>query len=82
MTLEITDFIAGCMIQLGTYLKIQKNPIGWIMTMVTIIYWVWRASYTGFISQQFWHIVSFLMALHGYVTWRSNELVLLDVRIK
>lgn len=69
---EITDFLAGCLIQYGNYLKIRKNPIGWLFSMGAILYWVGRAHMTGFNSQCLWHMVSFMMAAYGYFIWRKQ----------
>ncbi len=72
MSGEILDFLAGCLIQYGNYLKIRKNHLGWMVSMIAIIYWVIRAHTTGFSSQMFWHMVSFMMASYGYLSWRKE----------
>jgi len=72
--LEITDFIGGLLIQLANYLKVRKIAFGWLITALTIIYWFFRVSSIGFVSQSFWHIFSFIIAVHGYITWtKQNE---------
>ena len=70
--LEVTDFIAGMTIQMGNILKIKKLPIGWLLSLVAIAYWIIRAHTTGFYSQTFWHAVSFSVATFGYLQWRKT----------
>lgn len=72
MTGEILDFLAGCCIQYGNYLKIRKKAVGWLFSMGSIVYWVCRARTTGFSSQCFWHMVSFMMAAYGYYKWNKE----------
>lgn len=71
--LEITDFVAGLAIQIANDLKVRKLAIGWLVTAIAIIYWFVRASSIGFVSQSFWHIVSFIIAAHGYILWKKQE---------
>lgn len=69
---EILDFIAGIFIQYGNYLKIRKKSLGWLFSLVAIIYWICRAQSMSLNSQAFWHICSFMMAAYGYWNWRKN----------
>jgi hypothetical protein len=70
---DVTDLMAGCLIQVGNYLKIRKKATGWACSCVAIVYWVFRSHSTGFAMQEFWHMVSFLMASFGYLTWVRNN---------
>jgi Nicotinamide mononucleotide transporter len=70
---EITDFIAGCLIQYGNYLKIKKNALGWLCSMIAVVYWVLRAGSMDLKSQMFWHIVSFMVMSYGFLSWRRTE---------
>ncbi len=71
--MEMLDFAAGLMIQVGNYFKIRKRAIGWLFSMGAIIYWIGRANYTQFQAQMFWHMVSFMMAASGYFLWRKSS---------
>ena len=73
--LEMADFLAGCTIQIGNYMKIRKMASGWLLSMAAIVYWICRAQSTGFQAQMFWHMVSFMMAAFGYVKWRYDKLL-------
>lgn len=68
---EISDFMAGCLIQYGNYLKIKKNSFGWLCSMVAVVYWVLRAGSLDLKSQMFWHIVSFMVMSYGFLSWRT-----------
>ena len=69
---DLTDLGAGLLIQGGNYLKIKKKATGWLCSCAAIVYWVFRSHSTGFAMQEFWHMVSFLMASFGYLTWRRG----------
>lgn len=69
---NITDFIAGLFIQVGTYFKIKKSKWGWFISMCCIIYWFIRAFSNGLYSQCFWHIFSLCLALYGYINWNKE----------
>lgn len=70
---ELTDFICGCCIQIGNYCKIKKNRLGWLISILCIIYWASRAMSMGLQSQLFWHMISLILALYGYYSWSSDE---------
>lgn len=70
---EITDFIAGFMIQIGSLLKIRKSSLGWLVSIFCIIYWMIRGYSLGLYSQTFWHLFSLSMAVYGLVTWWNEE---------
>ena len=61
------------MIQVANLLKIKKQSLGWLLSMVCIAYWICRGWSTGFMSQSLWHGVSFTMATNGFYKWRNNE---------
>lgn len=69
---EFTDLFAGLTTQLANVFKIQKKSLGWFLTMSVILYWIARTSQTGFQSQMFWNIVSFLIASYGFYNWRKT----------
>lgn len=70
---EICDCLAGCLIQYGNFLKIRKKAVGWLCSMIAIVYWVFRAHTTGFVMQQFWHITSFMVASYGFFNWLNQS---------
>lgn len=70
---ELTDFMTGLAIQVASYLKVRKNHWGWLLSMLAIIYWVVRGYTTGYVSQCFWHFVSFCVAFWGFFKWRNND---------
>ncbi len=70
---EITDFIAGFMIQVGSYFKIKKLSGGWLISIFCIIYWMIRGYSMGLYSQTFWHLFSLSMACYGLYSWDNEE---------
>ena len=70
---EITDFIAGLLIQIGSYFKIRKMPIGWLISIFCILYWMSRGYSLGLYSQTFWHLFSLSMAFYGLVCWWKKD---------
>jgi hypothetical protein len=66
---NITDFIAGLFIQIGNYYKIKKSKVGWVISIICIIYWMARAYSNGLYSQCFWHTISISLAIYGYIKW-------------
>ena len=70
---EYTDFLCGCLIQIGNFIKIRKHYTGWLISMFAIGYWVIRGYSTGFVSQTFWHLFSFCMATYGFIKWRYKD---------
>lgn len=74
---EITDFLCGALIQYGNYLKVKKNYLGWLCSMVAIVYWIVRGISTGFQSQSFWHMVSFMVAFYGFICWKKEKNVVI-----
>lgn len=70
---EFTDFLCGLLIQVGSILKIRKHYAGWLISMCSIIYWILRGWHTGFVSQTFWHCVSFTIALWGFLSWNKKQ---------
>lgn len=73
--MQLLDFFVGLMIQVGSYYKIKKNPIGWIISIVSIVYWSHRAMSLGLYSQCFWHAFSLCVAIYGYWSWREANAV-------
>ncbi len=71
--MQITDFIVGLMIQVGTYYKIKRNKKGWLISLLCICYWASRAISCGLYSQSFWHIFSFSTAMWGYYSWTKQD---------
>ncbi len=70
--LEIFDFIAVMGIQIGNYLKIKKLSTGWLLSMCSIAYFIVRALGCNFWSQSIGHMISFCMALYGFIAWRKK----------
>lgn len=70
---DITDFIAGALIQIGSYYKIKKNNVGWLISIVCIFYWMARAITMSLYSQCFWHLVSLSLAVYGYFNWKEKD---------
>lgn len=74
MNMEVLDFVAGLIIQIGNYLKVRHRAEGWLLSCTAILYWIIRANTTNFTSQCFWHMVSFCMAAWGYMNWRKEKI--------
>ncbi len=70
---ELTDFIAGLLIQVGSYYKIRKNKFGWVISMCCIIYWMARGLSLGLQAQSFWHVFSLCTAAYGFYTWNKDD---------
>jgi hypothetical protein len=72
MNYQIIDFIVGAMIQVGSYYKIKKNRVGWLISICSIFYWMFRAGSMGLYSQGFWHLVSLSIASYGFYSWSKE----------
>lgn len=68
---EIADFIAVALVQWGNYLKIKKSSYGWLLSMIAITYFIFRANCCGYYSQGIGHMISLSMATYGFISWRK-----------
>jgi len=71
--LEIIDFFMGILTHIGNYFKIHKKSYGWLISMVAIIWWIFRAGSLGLYSQSFWSCVSFCIASYGFYSWSEKK---------
>lgn len=70
---QLLDLLMIGLVHIGNYFKIQKNKIGWLISMIAITYFIVRSFWLGLYSQSFGHCISFSMAMYGFIKWYKNE---------